>query len=277
VAALIATLRGRVVDARRLASEGMRHGESLHLPSLVASNRAVLGFLELSLGEPVDAWRTLSEPPAALERRFPTHGVPEPMPNGVEALVRLGRLDDAEALLARFDARWPDHGWAMPARLRCRALLLLARRDFEAALAAAEEAVAASEVVGFPLERGRALLAAGEALRRLGQRRRAAEKLDAAKQVFVELGAPLWVARAEKELRRARPRPRRDRELTSAERGVAALVAAGRTNREVAAELFVTVGTVEVHLTRIYRKLGLRSRTELARQVAEGTLDIADQ
>jgi DNA-binding NarL/FixJ family response regulator len=57
---------------------------------------------------------------------------------------------------------------------------------------------------------------------------------------------------------------------------VAALVAAGRTNREVAAELFTTVGTVEVHLTRIYRKLGLRSRTELARQVAEGTLDISE-
>jgi DNA-binding NarL/FixJ family response regulator len=48
-------------------------------------------------------------------------------------------------------------------------------------------------------------------------------------------------------------------------------------HREVAAELFTTVGTVEVHLTRIYRKLGLRSRTELARQVAEGTLDLADR
>jgi len=277
LAGLIATLRGRVVDARRLSSEAIRYGESLHLPLLVTTSRAVLGFLELSLGEPADAWRTLSEPPAALERRFPTHGFPEPMPNAVEALVGLGRLDDAEALLARFDARWPDHGWAMPARLRCRALLLLARRDLEAALAAAEEAVAASEVVGFPLERGRALHAAGEALRRLGQRRRAAEKLDAAKQVFAELGAPLWVARAEKELRRARPRPRRDRELTSAERGVAALVAAGQTNREVAAELFTTVGTVEVHLTRIYRKLAVRSRTELARRVAEGTLDLADE
>jgi DNA-binding NarL/FixJ family response regulator len=137
--------------------------------------------------------------------------------------------------------------------------------------------VAASEVVGIPLDRGRALLAAGEALRRLGQRRRAADKLDAAKQVFAELGAPLWVARAEKELRRARPRLRRDRELTSAERGVAALVAAGRTNREVAAQLFTTVGTVEVHLTRIYRKLDVRSRTELARRVAEGTLDLADE
>jgi DNA-binding CsgD family transcriptional regulator len=248
----------------------------LHLPSLVTTGRAVLGFLELSLGEPTDAWRTFSEPPAALERHFPTFGFPEPMPNAVEALVALGRLDDADALLARFDARWPDHGWAMPARLRCRALLLLARRELDAAVAAAEEAVVTSEVVGLPLERGRALLAVGEALCRLGQRRLAAEKLDGAKQVFGELGAPLWVARAEKELRRARPRPRRDGELTSAERGVAALVAAGRTNREVAAELFTTVGTVEVHLTRIYRKLGLRSRTELARQVAEGTLDISD-
>jgi DNA-binding CsgD family transcriptional regulator len=277
LAGLIAALRGRVADARRLSSEAIRHGESFHLPELVTTGRAVLGFLELSLGEPADAWRALSAPPAALERRSPSYGFPEPMPDAVEALVGLGRLDDAEALLARFDARWPDQRRTMPARLRCRALLLLAHRNLKAALAGAEEAAAVSEVVGLPLERGRALLIAGDALRRLGERRRAAEKLDAAKQIFAELGAPLWLARAEKELRRARPRPRRDRELTSAERGVAALVAAGRTNREVAAELFTTVGTVEVHLTRIYRKLGLRSRTELARKVAEGTLDIAEQ
>jgi DNA-binding CsgD family transcriptional regulator len=277
LAGLIAALRGRVDEARRLTSEAIRRGESLHLPSLVTTARTVLGFLELSLGDPAGVWRALSEPPAAVERRFPTFpGFLEPMPNAVEALVGLGRLDEAEELLARFDDRWPNHSWALPVRLRCRALILLARRDLEAAFAVAEDAVTASEVVGLPLDRGRALLVAGEALRRQGQRRRAAEKLDAAKQVFAELGAPLWVARAEKELRRARPRPRRERELTSAERNVAALVAAGRTNREVAAELFTTVGTVEVHLTRIYRKLGLRSRTELARQVAEGTLDIAD-
>jgi DNA-binding CsgD family transcriptional regulator len=277
LAGLIATLRGRVVEARRRISEAIHYGESFHDSSLVRSSRTALGFLELSLGEPADAWQTLSEPPAALELRFPTYGFPEPMPNAVEALVALGRADDAEALLARFDARWPHQGRAMPVRLRCRALLLLARRDLDASLAAAEEAVAASEAVGLPLDRGRALLAAGEALRRLGQRRRAAEKLDAAKEVFAELGAPLWVARAERELHRASPRPRRERELTSAERRVAALVAAGRTNREVAAQLFTTVGTVEVHLTRIYRKLTVRSRTELARRVAEGTLDLADE
>jgi len=81
---------------------------------------------------------------------------------------------------------------------------LLARRDLEAALAAAEEAAAASEVVGPPLERGGPLVVAGGAVRRLGERGSAARKLDAAKLVFGELGAPLWVARAEKELHRAR-------------------------------------------------------------------------
>ncbi len=160
--------------------------------------------------------------------------------------------------------------------MRCRALLLLARGESEAALTAAEEAALGFEAAGFPLDHGRALLVAGEALRRLGERRRAAEKLEASQEIFADLGAPLWLARAEKELSRARPRPRSDRELTSAERRVAALVASGRTNREVSAQLFTTVGTVEVHLTRIYRKLGLRSRTELARRVADGTLDLDD-
>jgi DNA-binding CsgD family transcriptional regulator len=65
--------------------------------------------------------------------------------------------------------------------------------------------------------------------------------------------------------------------LTNAERRVAALVADGRTNREVAAQLFTTVATVEAHLTRVYRKLGVRSRTELARRVADGMLSVADK
>jgi len=95
--------------------------------------------------------------------------------------------------------------------------------------------------------------------------------------IFAGLGAGLWAEQAEKELRRARPRPRRDRELTNAERQVAALVAAGRANREVAAQLFITVATVEAHLTRIYRKLSVRSRTELTRRVADGTVSLADE
>jgi DNA-binding NarL/FixJ family response regulator len=58
---------------------------------------------------------------------------------------------------------------------------------------------------------------------------------------------------------------------------VAALVAAGKTNREVAAQLFTTVSTVEAHLTRIYRKAGVRSRTELARRVADGAIVLDDE
>ena len=139
-----------------------------------------------------------------------------------------------------------------------------------------EEAAAGFAEAGYPLDRGRALLVAGEALRRLGKHRRAAEKLEAAREIFAQLGAPLWLARADNELSRARPRPRRDSELTAAETRVAALVAAGHTNPEVAAQLFTTSGTVEVHLTRIYRKLGLRSRTELARLVADGTLKLPE-
>jgi DNA-binding CsgD family transcriptional regulator len=198
------------------------------------------------------------------------------MVEGIEALVTLGRLDDY-ALLALFAARRHNQRWAEPGGLRSRALVLLGHGDSEAALAAAEEAAVTARAVEFPLDRGRALLVAGEALRRLGERRRAAEKLEAASAVFSDLGAPLWIARAAQELRRASPRPRRDSELTSAERRVAALVAGGKTNREVAAQLFTTVGTVEVHLTRIYRKLGLRSRTELARAVADGSVDLGDE
>jgi DNA-binding NarL/FixJ family response regulator len=114
-------------------------------------------------------------------------------------------------------------------------------------------------------------------LRRLGERRRAADKLEAAKAIFTDLGAAIWAAHAGKELRRASPRPRRDGELTNAERRVAALVASGKTNREVASQLFTTITTVEAHLTRIYRKLDLRSRTELARRVADGTVSLAEE
>lgn len=90
--------------------------------------------------------------------------------------------------------------------------------------------------------------------------------------IFGKLGAEPSLRRAEDELRRARPRQRRDDQLTAAEERVAGLVAAGMTNREVAARLYTTVATVEAHLTRIYSKLGVRSRTELARRASEGGL-----
>ncbi|HKP19386.1 MAG TPA: helix-turn-helix transcriptional regulator, partial [Gaiellaceae bacterium] len=87
------------------------------------------------------------------------------------------------------------------------------------------------------------------------------------------IGAPLWEARAAEELDRAAP-GRAAGELTPTERRVVTLVVQGARNREIAAALFMSVATVEAHLTRIYRKLDIRSRSELARLVADGRLSI---
>lgn len=273
--ARLPALRGEVDAARELVAVGIERAEGIHWRRLAELSRWVLGFLELSLGDAARAWDALAD-----VSRAPAHGsleVLEAVADGVEALIALGRLDAAEDLLSTVrEAAARGHRWAIPAASRCSALLQVARGDTREAAFAAERAADGFAAAGFPLDRARSLFVAGEALRRAGLRREAAEKLEAARAAFAGLGATVWVARAEAELRRARPRPRRDGELTNAERRVAALVAEGRSNREVAAQLFTTVATVEAHLTRIYRKLGIRSRTELARRTGEGTLSLAD-
>ena len=267
----LAALRGQAAEARELARQCIAHGEAVHWPFMAVDARSTLGFLELSLGDPGRAWQLFADRTGTSDVPFETT-----ITDAIEALCGLGRIDDARELLARFERQEQRGVWVTGTALRCRALVLLARGEADKARAAAADSAAAFEAAGVPFDRGRALLVAGEALRRLGERRRAAEQLEIARAIFAGLGAPLWLERVEQELRRAQPRPRRDRGLTGAERRVASLVAEGRTNREVAAQLFTTVGTVEVHLTRTYRKLGVRSRTELARGVAEGTLDLAE-
>jgi tetratricopeptide (TPR) repeat protein len=213
--ALLAASRGRVEEARERARETVRRAQEGQLALFVVIGRWVEGFLELSLDAPAAAWESLRLVPITEHPRHIWF-----FPDVVEAAVASDRLDEAERVLAALEAqaRAREHRWAIWAALRSRALLLVARGESEAALAAAEEAAAVLKAAGFPLDHGRALLVAGEALRRLGERRRAAEKLEAARQIFAKLGAPLWQARAERELRRASPRPRRDGELTSAER-----------------------------------------------------------
>jgi DNA-binding CsgD family transcriptional regulator len=271
----LAGARGSLDAARRLLTEAQRVGEANHAPIPAAA--WALRALALALGEltAVGDLTDVERVPDLL--RFHMER-PDALADIVEALVALGRLQDAGKVLVTVDEEARNGQlWAAPAVLRCRALILLGRGDAAPAVVAAEEAATGFEILGFPLDHGRALLVAGGALRRLGQRRQAGDKVEAARAVFVKLGATLWAERAEKELRRARPRPRRDGELTSAERRVAALVVEGRTNREVAAQLFTTVATVEAHLTRIYRKLGVRSRTELARRVADRALSVVDE
>ena len=130
--------------------------------------------------------------------------------------------------------------------------------------------------MGAPWELAQTLLAEGSLLRRLGRRSDAGALLDQAIAIFDELRAEPYAVRARDELRRARPRQRSDDRLTAAETRVASLVAQGLTNREISAQQFTTVATVEAHLTRIYSKLGIRSRTDLARRVSDGSVKLDD-
>jgi NADP-dependent 3-hydroxy acid dehydrogenase YdfG/DNA-binding CsgD family transcriptional regulator len=123
-----------------------------------------------------------------------------------------------------------------------------------------------------PYEHARVDFAHGTTLRRAGRRRDAATLLASARQSFAALGARVYVERCDRELKTARPAPRgaeRGTEhLTEQERTVAAHVASGLTNKEVAAAMLLSVKTVQFHLTRVYAKLGVRSRSELAARFA---------
>ena len=136
-----------------------------------------------------------------------------------------------------------------------------------------DEALAEHEAVDMPFERARTELAYGERLRRARRRADARVHLRRALEAFEQLGAVDWARAASRELEvsgeTAAPRsdPRSD-ELTPQELQVALMVASGATNREAGARLFLSAKTVEAHLGRIYRKLGVRSRTELAAQMA---------
>jgi DNA-binding NarL/FixJ family response regulator len=123
-----------------------------------------------------------------------------------------------------------------------------------------------------PYERARVDFAHGVTLRRAGRRRDAAALLATARQSFAALGAQVYVERCDRELKTGRPAPRASRPgteaLTEQERTVATLVATGLTNKEVAASMLLSVKTVQFHLTRVYAKLGVRSRAELAARFA---------
>jgi DNA-binding CsgD family transcriptional regulator len=154
-------------------------------------------------------------------------------------------------------------------------MLASARGHVDHALEAAECALEHHARLEWPLELGRTLLVTGEILRRLGRRREAAERLDEAASTFGALRNPLWLARCEDERRRLGGRGRSGDDLTPTEARVAELASQGLRNAEIAARLYVTPKTVEATLTRVYRKLGVRSRTELARRLAEDPTDRA--
>jgi DNA-binding CsgD family transcriptional regulator len=269
--ALVEAHLGRVESARAHAEAGRSHAE--RLGDLVYATRCshVLGFVALSLGDADTAVRHLA-PLRATEQRL---GNREPAmfcirPDLAEALVLAGDLEAAREVQVDLEARGRALGrpWAVATGLRCRALIAAVEGRSGDALADLREALEAHERLPQPFDRARTLLVLGATQRRAKQRAEARGSLEAALAVFEELGAVLWAEKARAEIARlGGRRASHSDELTETERRIAELAGDGRSNREIAAELFVSERTVEANLTRAYRKLGVRSRTELARRL----------
>jgi DNA-binding CsgD family transcriptional regulator len=266
--AWIALHRGQFETAREEAERGLELCDrqvGFRPPLLLA----VLGLVPLWSGDAAAAAAVLGE----ADRCAETLGWGEPMGRPwtgdyVEALLEIDASEDAVRILDRWeaDARLRDRQWVLAHVTRCRGLVAAASGQVAVAETHLARAVLDHERAGDRFGRARALLALGIVRRRRRQKRAAREAIDAALREFVQLGAASWADRANAELGHIGGRAREEG-LTAAEQRVAALVAAGRTNREVAAALFLGERTVASHLTHIYAKLGVRSRVELASKV----------
>jgi DNA-binding CsgD family transcriptional regulator len=231
---------------------------------------ATRGFIALSAGDAPLAEQTL-DPLASLVL---AHGVGEPMlaaflADDIEALVVLGELERAEALtdLLERQGQKLDSGWALAVAGRCRGLLCLARGELQTATSTLEQALICHERLGMPVELARTLLVHGRVQRRRRQKRAASESLGRALALFEECSATLWAKQAQAEIARLGTRTA-PTALTERERQVASLAAGGMTNKDIAAELFISPKTVEANIARAYRKLGVRSRAELGGAMA---------
>ena len=267
--ALVHAGTGRAADARADAKRALEiTGERSVALARIHAHWA-LALLDLARGKPGVAAARLGP----LRAQLVAGGVGEPavLPfagDEIQALVAAGRLKAAAEAADWLEERGLalDRASALAGALRGRGLLAAAAGDQAAAIDALERSVAQHGRVTMPFARACTLVHLGAAQRRAKRRRDARVTLSEARDVFDALGAVPWSRRAGEELARISGRRPGGSDLTATEQRVAELVAEGRTNKEVAAALFLSPRTVESNLTRIFQKLGLRSRTELARQ-----------
>jgi DNA-binding NarL/FixJ family response regulator len=259
--ALIAAYRGQEDKCRSLARQGLELASARRFTLVAEFAHWALTALELGLGRAAEAFARARD--ISLTGAVFWAGL-----DRIDAAVRAGETDTARDWLAAFEP-WADSGraaWARAVALHCRALLSSDEQEAESLFKAA---LTAHRDAARPFERARTELAFGEFLRRARRRVEAREHLRAALDSFERLGARLWAERARTELRasgetaRRRDPSTRD-ELTAQELQIASLVAQGLTNRDVAAQLFLSPRTVDFHLRNVFRKLDISSRTQLA-------------
>ena len=271
-------LAPRVAGARRSRPRPRRRRRCARAAALAAATEtgsyaaivwaeAALGFHELGCGHPQAAIEHLERVAAIVERG----GVHEPgilwwAPDLIEAYWRVGDIGAARRRLEVFRAQADATGRAWAQRHRRRVPPGSSRRRPTRPKPRSRPRSSRTPRLEAPFERARTLLRLGERRREFG-RPDADEPLQEALATFERLGAAPWVAQARKLLGDDTVAPERV-ELTRQERQVAAIVARGATNREAADELFLSPRTIDFHLRNIYKKLQVRSRTELAFHLA---------
>ena len=266
--ATAATWLGRTDEAIESARCGMALAERTGHALYVLGHLTALGTAQLALDQPaaasgslLRAWEIAQEGGIASPARYPV------LAEAVEALVMIGDVDRAAALACEHQriAQSLARPWVLALAARCGALVAEARGQDDAAIFGFEQALAEHQRQARPLEHARTLFSYGRCLRRGARKRGAREALQEALSLFESAEAERWVERTRVELgriggRRSTP----SGTLSTTESEIARLVTAGRSNHEAAAEMQLSVRTIEWNLSRMYRKLGVRSRTELA-------------
>jgi DNA-binding CsgD family transcriptional regulator len=262
---LVDAYTGRVEEARAAARDAAELSERSGFMLAAFETSSALVFLDVSTGEYEAAVARL-EPSLELVEQG---GLVDPsrwlfLPDAIEGLIHRGKLERAERLTSMLETRGEelDRPSAILAAARCRALVHAERGEIAAGIAAIERGLLEETRLEMPLEIARCLIVRGQLQRRSKRRRAARESLERAGALCERVAAPLWGERARSELGRL-GRADSGKGLTPTEARVAELAASGLTNREIAVYAFISPKTVEANLTRIYRKLGIRSRAEL--------------